>query len=53
VEAVLREHQRPEQSKEVERPSRYKVKRRANKGSFSHANQPGKNREVREEDNEE
>jgi hypothetical protein len=53
VEAVVDEHQRPEQKRGVERPSRYKVKRGTNKGSFSTANQPGKNREVREMDEDE
>jgi hypothetical protein len=43
VEAVVDEHQRLEQSRHVKRPSRYKVKREANKGSFSRQNQPGKN----------
>jgi hypothetical protein len=52
-EAVVREHQRPEQKRGMERPPRYKVKRKANNTSFSHANQPGKNREVREMDDEE
>jgi len=42
VEAVVRNRQRPSQNKDVERPSRYKEKRKANKGSFSRANQPGK-----------
>jgi hypothetical protein len=50
VEHVVRENQRPEQRRGVERPDRYKVKRGANRGSFSHANQPGKNRQVREDD---
>lgn len=49
---VVREHQR-EQKKGVERAPYYKVKRGTNKGSFSSANQPGKNREVREMDDEE
>jgi hypothetical protein len=42
VEDVVRDRQRPEQKKGVERPPRYKVKRGANKGSFSTANQPGR-----------
>jgi single-stranded DNA-binding protein len=50
---VVKENQRPEQKSHVKRPPYYKVKRGANKGSFSHANQPGKNREVREMDDEE
>lgn len=53
VEAVVREHQRPEQKRGMQRPPRYKVKRKANGTSFSHANQPGKNREVMEMDDEE
>ena len=53
IEAVVREHQRPEQKIGMQRPPRYKVKRGPNKGSFSHANQPGKNKEVREHDDEE
>jgi len=53
VEAVIDENQRQEQKKTVERPSRYKVKRGPNKGSFSYANQPGKSRAVREMDEEE
>ena len=52
-EAVVRERQRPEQKKGMKRPPRYKQKRKTNKGSFSHANQPGKNRAVREMDDEE
>jgi hypothetical protein len=52
-EAVVREHQRPEQKRGMQRPPRYKVKRKANGTSFSHANQPGKNRKVREMDDEE
>jgi hypothetical protein len=39
-EAVIDEHQRPEQKPTVERPSRYKVKRHGNKGSFTARNQP-------------
>jgi hypothetical protein len=46
IEVVIDEHQRPEQKRGMQRPPRYKVKRTANKGSFSHANQPGKNRAV-------
>lgn len=42
IEAVVDEHQRPEQKRHVKRPSRYKKKRGANKGSFSATNQPGK-----------
>ena len=49
---VVKENQRPEQKRHVKRPPYYKVKRGANKGSFSHANQPGKNREVRDLDDE-
>lgn len=37
---VVKEHQRPSQKKNVKRPSRYKGKRGANKGSFSSKNQP-------------
>jgi hypothetical protein len=50
TESVVDAFQRPNQNRGVERPPRYKVKRHANKGSFSYANQPGKNREVREMD---
>jgi hypothetical protein len=41
-EAVIRANQRPEQKRDVSRPSRYKVKRGANAGSFSSKNQPKK-----------
>jgi hypothetical protein len=51
VEAVIDDNQRPSQKRGVERPSRYKVKRGANKGSFSRTNQPGmKLAEVVEDD---
>jgi hypothetical protein len=46
VEAVVDEHQRPEQSEHVKRPSRYKTKRGANRGSFSAANQPKREAEI-------
>jgi len=39
-EEVLDAFQRPSQDRGVERPPRYKVKRGANKGSFSATNQP-------------
>lgn len=45
-EKVVEAHQRPSQTKDVARPSRYKKKRGANKGSFSMTNQPGKNHEI-------
>ena len=51
-EKVLDAFQRPSQDRGVKRPPRYKEKRKANKGSFSYANQPGKNRGIREEDDE-
>jgi len=38
--AVVMKHQRPEQTASVERPSRYGVERKPNKGSFSKTNQP-------------
>ncbi len=41
-EGVIQKHKRPEQTADVERPSRYKTKRGANKGSFSKSNQPRK-----------
>lgn len=47
-EVVVREHQRPEQRRGMKRPPRYKKPRKANGTSFSHANQPGKNRAVPE-----
>jgi hypothetical protein len=40
VESVVEANQRPSQKWDVERPSRYKKKRGANKGSFSASNQP-------------
>jgi hypothetical protein len=40
VESVVKEHQRPSQKADVERPSRYKKKRKGNKGSFTKENQP-------------
>jgi hypothetical protein len=40
VESVVDAFQRPSQNKDVVRPLRYKVKRQANKGSFSAKNQP-------------
>jgi len=52
IEAVVREHQRPEQKRGMKRPSRYKMERKGNKGSFSCANQPRKNKKVREMDDE-
>ena len=52
VEDMINDSQRPKQERGVKRPSRYKTKRGPNKGSFSYANQPGKNREVREMDEE-
>jgi hypothetical protein len=42
VESVVDAFQRPSQNREVDRPPRYKVKRAANKGSFSFDNQPSK-----------
>lgn len=51
-EKVLDAFQRPSQDRDVERPPRYAERRKANKGSFSYANQPGKNRGIREEDDE-
>jgi hypothetical protein len=39
---VVKENQRPSRKRGVKRPSRYKAKRGANKGSFSSANQPGR-----------
>jgi hypothetical protein len=41
VEEVVDEHQRPEQSATVERPSRYKTKS-PNRGRFTSKNQPEK-----------
>lgn len=41
-EKVLDAYQRPSQSRDVDRPPRYKVKRKANRGSFSTQNQPGR-----------
>ncbi len=38
--AVVMEHERPAQKKNVKRPSRYKKPRKANKGSFSSTHQP-------------
>lgn len=42
VEPVIDDNQRPEHSRFARRPSRFKVKRGANDGSFSTDNQPGK-----------
>lgn len=42
VEAVVDEHQRPEQSRAVKRPSRYTVKN-SKRGWFSKKNQPDRN----------
>jgi hypothetical protein len=39
-ESVVEAHQRPSQTKDVERSSRYKKKRGANRGSFTSTNQP-------------
>ena len=55
VEAVVDAFQRPSQKKDVERAPRYKEKRKANRGSFTTANQPGrsaKQRAIMEEDDE-
>jgi len=45
VESKVKAHQRPSQSPKVERPSRYKKKRKANSGSFTKANQPKRARQ--------
>src|SRR5712692_1035147 len=55
VEAMIDDNQRPDHKRTTKRPSRYKVKRGPNKGSFSRANQPGrseKQRQIMEEDGE-
>jgi hypothetical protein len=41
VEVMVDDNQRPAQKRNVQRPARYRVKRGANKGSFSRTNQPG------------
>jgi hypothetical protein len=51
IEAVVDEHQRPEQTKDVKRPSRYKVKNSA-RGWFSKKNQPKRKAEIAIEEEE-
>lgn len=46
IEAMVDSHQRPEQKRAVQRPSRYKTKRGKNSGSFSTQNQPGRRSKV-------
>ena len=47
VEELFDAYQRPSQNKDVERPRRYKEKRKPNAGSFSTKNQPGKSAQQR------
>lgn len=52
IEDTIRANERPSHKSTTPRAPRYKEKRKANKGSFSYANQPGKNRGAREMDDE-